>query len=75
MLRRLNAWLNRRVLNNGVADRYDWSREVVVLTGGSNGIGRRIALMLGRRGITVAVLDIQPAPEDEEEEGDEHIYY
>lgn len=31
--------------------------------------------MLGRRGITVAVLDIQPAPEDEEEEGDEHIYY
>lgn len=61
LLRRFNAFLNKRVLDNGVSDRYDWPREVVLLTGGSNGIGRQIALRLARRGIPVAVLDIRPA--------------
>ncbi|KAJ5542973.1 hypothetical protein N7461_008976 [Penicillium sp. DV-2018c] len=56
----LGNWLNRRTVNNGVSDKYDWNREVVVLTGGSNGIGRRIAERLGSRGIKVAILDIAP---------------
>ncbi|KAL4889783.1 hypothetical protein BDV59DRAFT_103666 [Aspergillus ambiguus] len=60
VLRRVNAAMNRRALNNGVSDRYDWNREVVVLTGGSNGIGRQVASLLGSRGIKVAILDIQP---------------
>ncbi|EAW06309.1 short chain dehydrogenase/reductase family protein [Aspergillus clavatus NRRL 1] len=60
VLRRLNAWLNTRALNNGVSDRFHWHREVVVLTGGSNGIGRQVAELLGARGIKVAILDIQP---------------
>ncbi|KAF9885295.1 hypothetical protein FE257_013096 [Aspergillus nanangensis] len=64
VLRRVNAAANRRALNNGVSDRYDWNREVVVLTGGSNGIGKQVALLLASRGIKVAILDIQ-APQDE----------
>lgn len=36
----LNSWLDRRALNNGVQDRYDWSREVVLITGGADGIGK-----------------------------------
>lgn len=64
VIRRVNAWLNRRALNNGVSDHYDWNREVVVVTGGSNGIGKQIAERLGNCGIKVAVLDIQP-PKDE----------
>lgn len=60
VVRRVNAWLNQRAVNNGVGDHYNWSREVVVLTGGSGGIGRRIADRLGSRGVKVAVLDIQP---------------
>ncbi|KAL3437193.1 hypothetical protein BDV09DRAFT_163205 [Aspergillus tetrazonus] len=63
IIRRINAWLNQRVLNNGVTDQYHWHREVVVLTGGSSGIGRQIAQLLGNRGIKVAILDIQP-PQD-----------
>ncbi|KAL4916923.1 hypothetical protein BDW62DRAFT_93552 [Aspergillus aurantiobrunneus] len=63
VIRRVNAWLNRRALNNGVSDQYDWNREVVVLTGGSNGIGKQVALLLGNRGIKVAILDIQ-APQE-----------
>ncbi|KAH1986129.1 hypothetical protein KXV92_004572 [Aspergillus fumigatus] len=65
VLRNVNAWLNTRTLNNGVSDRYDWDREVVVLTGGSNGIGRRIAQLLGDRGIKVAILDIHSPQEDQ----------
>ncbi|PLB47069.1 NAD(P)-binding protein [Aspergillus steynii IBT 23096] len=64
VLRRVNAWINRRVLNNGTSDRYYWNREVVVLTGGSNGIGKQIAILLGHRGIKVAIFDINP-PDDE----------
>ncbi|KAL2834498.1 hypothetical protein BDW59DRAFT_48220 [Aspergillus cavernicola] len=63
VLRRVNAWLNHRAINNAVSDRYDWHREVVVLTGGSNGIGKQVATLLGNRGIKVAILDIQ-APQD-----------
>lgn len=50
-------------MNNGISDQYDWNREVVVLTGGSNGIGKQVADLLGYRGIKVAILDIQP-PQD-----------
>ncbi|BAE66076.1 unnamed protein product [Aspergillus oryzae RIB40] len=60
---RLGAWLDRRSINNGLKDHYDWNREVVVLTGGSGGIGRRVAQLFGDRGIKVAILDIA-APED-----------
>lgn len=39
-LRVLNNLLDRRVLNNGVKDKYDWKKEVVLVTGGSDGIGK-----------------------------------
>lgn len=60
VISRLSAWLDRRTINNGVSDHYDWNREIVVLTGGSGGIGQRIAQLLGSRGIKVAILDITP---------------
>lgn len=60
VLSRVSAWLDRRVINNGQNDRYKWNREIVVLTGGSNGIGREVAQLLGKRGIKVAILDITP---------------
>jgi short-subunit dehydrogenase len=60
VLGQLSAWLDRRTINNGQKDHYNWNREIVVLTGGSNGIGRRVAQLLGDRGIKVAVLDIAP---------------
>ncbi|KAE8141622.1 hypothetical protein BDV38DRAFT_296285 [Aspergillus pseudotamarii] len=60
VLHRLSAWLDRRSVNNGLKDHYDWNREVIVLTGGSGGIGRRVAQLLGDRGIKVAILDIAP---------------
>ncbi|CAG7954849.1 unnamed protein product [Penicillium salamii] len=60
LLSRLSSWLTRRTLNNGFSDSYDWNKEVIVITGGSNGIGQRIANLLGEKDIKVAILDISP---------------
>ena len=40
--------------------RLDWSEQVVVLTGGSSGIGELLANTLAVRNVTVVVLDIKP---------------
>lgn len=47
-------------MNNWRSDTYDWGREVVVVTGGSDGIGALVVQLLAERGIKVAVLDVQP---------------
>ncbi|GLI80272.1 hypothetical protein PoHVEF18_008625 [Penicillium ochrochloron] len=60
LINRLTTWLDNRSINNSVNDHYDWNREIVVLTGGSGGIGQRIAQLFGARGIKVAILDITP---------------
>lgn len=55
---RVNLWLSRRSRNNGLGvGRWDWSKEVVVITGGSNGIGKQTALLLAREGIKTVVID------------------
>jgi len=55
----VNAWLNSGVTNNWSSDAYVWSREVVVVTGGSDGIGKIVVQLLAEKGIKVAVLDVQ----------------
>ncbi|KAK2882397.1 hypothetical protein FQN49_000400 [Arthroderma sp. PD_2] len=56
----VNSWLSRRALDNWVSDEFVWRREIALVTGGSDGIGQRIALLLARRGLKVVVLDVQP---------------
>ena len=52
------AWGPPRKLN--------WDEEVVVITGGSGGLGKVLAETYGMRGVSVAVLDIRE-PEDQSE--------
>lgn len=59
LLYRVNSWLNDAVSSNWSNDAYVWSREVVVVTGGSDGIGKIIVHLLAEKGIKVAVLDVQ----------------
>jgi hypothetical protein len=59
LFNRANSWLNGRVTNNWSNDEYVWSREVVVVTGGSDGIGKIVVQLLAEKGIKVAVLDVQ----------------
>lgn len=59
-LRVISNYLSDKVLNNWTDDKYDWSKEIVLITGGAGGIGGHIVQLLSERGITVVVLDIQP---------------
>ncbi|EKG22426.1 Short-chain dehydrogenase/reductase SDR [Macrophomina phaseolina MS6] len=61
---RVSAWLDRAVANNWTNDTYDWNKELVVVTGGSDGIGKEIVLLLSALSIRVAVIDIQPPTYD-----------
>lgn len=59
LLRTFNRVLSSFVLNNWTSDKYDWSREIVLVTGGCSGIGQGITNDLASRGIKVIVVDIQ----------------
>jgi all-trans-retinol dehydrogenase (NAD+) len=56
---RVKNFLDSGVGNNWSNDVYNWNKEIVVVTGGSDGIGAMIVKFLAERGIKVAVLDIQ----------------
>ncbi|KAI9171392.1 Dehydrogenase RED2 [Paramyrothecium foliicola] len=56
----LGSWYSSKVRNNWVSDKYDWSREIVLVTGGAGGIGGSIVKLFEELGITVVVLDVQP---------------
>ncbi|KAF3385515.1 Short-chain dehydrogenase/reductase family 16C member 6 [Penicillium rolfsii] len=57
---RINQYLSTRALNNGVQATFDWKKEIVLVTGGSDGIGAATVLKLAERGTLVIVLDIRP---------------
>jgi FlaA1/EpsC-like NDP-sugar epimerase len=60
LLPRFNAWLTRRKVNNYLTDNsWDWTREIVVVTGGSSGIGKEIVLKLAKKHIKVIVIDLK----------------
>lgn len=57
--------INKRVAY-GLPRSVDWDEEVVVVTGGANGLGKIIAETYGMRGASVAILDVvEPERESE----------
>jgi all-trans-retinol dehydrogenase (NAD+) len=58
-MRSISKFLDKGVMNNWTNDVYDWKKEIVVVTGGSDGIGAPVVQSLAKRGIRVVVLDIQ----------------
>lgn len=61
LVRWLSTWYSKGVLNNWQDDQYDWrGREIVLITGGSGGIGGHVVKFLSEKGVKVVVLDIQP---------------
>ncbi|KAJ6125192.1 hypothetical protein N7471_012509 [Penicillium samsonianum] len=59
LLRLINSHISARSLNNFQADKsWDWKKEIVLITGGSNGIGARIVRKLSDREVAVVIWDI-----------------
>ncbi|KAF5624253.1 retinal short-chain dehydrogenase reductase [Fusarium tjaetaba] len=55
-----SGWWSDKTRNNWADDKYDWKREVVLVTGGAGGIGGRIVKLFEEMGVKVVVLDVQP---------------
>lgn len=60
---KLLAFLNQ-YLAFGPARTVFWDEELVVITGGSQGLGKEIAGLLEARGVRVALLDVRPPLQD-----------
>lgn len=61
ILTRVDGWLSRLAVNNYSSDStWDWKKEIILLTGGSSGIGAKIATKLAEGGSQVVILDISP---------------
>ncbi|WKT47302.1 Short-chain dehydrogenase/reductase SDR [Fusarium oxysporum f. sp. vasinfectum] len=59
LIPRFNSWLTRRKVNNYLTDSgWDWAKEIVVVTGGSSGIGKEIVLKLAKKHIKVIIVDL-----------------
>lgn len=53
--------ISHKASNNWIKDEtWDWSKEIVVITGASSGIGELVAQDLASRGIKVMNLDLHP---------------
>ncbi|KIW62517.1 hypothetical protein PV04_10684 [Phialophora macrospora] len=63
----LSLWVNHRV-TYGKHRAVNWEDEVVVITGGAQGLGRTLAEMVMRKGAKVAVLDVREVDEGAREE-------
>jgi all-trans-retinol dehydrogenase (NAD+) len=59
-IRWASGFLDIAVLNNWTTDKYEWDKEIVLITGGAGGIGGGIVRLLAEKGIKVVVLDVIP---------------
>jgi all-trans-retinol dehydrogenase (NAD+) len=60
VIRLLSGYFDQKVLNNWTQDKYDWEKEIVVITGGAGGIGGQVVKLMAERGTKVVVLDVIP---------------
>lgn len=60
VVRSINSFLSNASVNNWNTSTNDWNKEIVVITGASDGLGKLVSLLLAEKGAKVAILDIQP---------------
>ncbi|RPA87216.1 NAD(P)-binding protein [Ascobolus immersus RN42] len=58
-----NTYLNRRIVDSGIKDRYNWPKEIAVITGGAGAVGSATAESLLSLGVgTIILLDLREPP-------------
>lgn len=55
----VNRFLSQGALNNWQRDSWDWEKELVVITGGSDGIGKLLVHHFAAKNVKTIILDIQ----------------
>lgn len=67
-LRLFNNIMNRFAHNNWTLNTgavpWVWDQELCVMTGGSGGLGQIVTRHLIKKGVRVAILDVQPPPQE-----------
>lgn len=63
VLKKAHNAFSQAALNNFTRDSYDWQKEIVVVTGGSGGLGDLLVRKLAKRSIKVISVDIVPPAE------------
>lgn len=60
LIRWISNYFDAGVLNNWTSDKYEWEKEIIVVTGGAGGIGGEVVKLFSEKGIKVVVLDVIP---------------
>jgi len=60
LIRWASGYLDTGSLNNWTKDTYDWKKEIVLITGGSGGMGGNVVKLLAEMGIKVVFMDVIP---------------
>ncbi|KAE8442819.1 hypothetical protein EG329_002791 [Mollisiaceae sp. DMI_Dod_QoI] len=60
LIRLVSNYLDAGALDNWTVDKYDWKKEIVLITGGAGGIGGNVVKLLAEKRIKVVVLDVIP---------------
>ncbi|TVY75631.1 Dehydrogenase [Lachnellula suecica] len=60
LVRLASNYFDAGVLDNWTSDKYDWNKEIVLITGGAGGIGGKVVQLLSEKGVKVVVLDVIP---------------
>ena len=55
----VNSFLSQGALNNWERDSWNWEKELVVITGGSDGFGKFLVQLFATKNVKIVILDVQ----------------
>ncbi|KAK6334318.1 hypothetical protein TWF730_003531 [Orbilia blumenaviensis] len=76
LISNISTYFSWKKENNWATDdKYDWEKEVVMVTGGSGGLGEQMVIQLAQKGVTVVVVDVTEVRKEVKEQYKTVHYY